>query len=163
MRFWVMSLSKPGLLKILNRIDLAAAIACARTVIAVGLCAAVLAACAFKSDDSLSYSSGRGDGPQTFPSDYRTELLSFLRSYLNDPTGIRQAQIAEPVQRTVGGRLRYVTCLRYSARDAGGYGPAKERAVIYVEGRLDRLMEDGAEICAGSNYVPFPELEKLTR
>ena len=134
-----------------------------RTVVLAGLCAAVLGACAFKSDDSLSYSSGRPDGPQTYPNDYRTELLAFLRSYLNDPSGIRQAQIAEPVQRTVGGRLRYVTCLRYSTREPGGYSPPKERAVIYIDGRLDRLMEDGAEICAGSTYVPFPELEKLTR
>ncbi len=158
-----MSLSKTGFLKILHRIDRAAALACARNMIAAGLCAAVLAACAFKSEDSLSFSSGRADGPQTFPSDYRTELLAFMRSYLNDPRGITQAQIAEPVQRTVGGHLRYVTCLRYSARDSGGYSPPKERAVIYIEGRLDRLMEDGAEICAGSTYMPFPELEKLTR
>ncbi len=158
-----MSSSKASLLKIMNGIDRAAAMAFARNTIAAGLCAAMLAACAFKGDDSLSYSSGRSDGPQTFPTDYRTELLAFMRSYLNDPSGIRQASIAEPVQRTVGGRLRYVTCLRYSARESGGYSAPKERAVIYIEGRLDRLMEDGAEICTGSNYVPFPELEKLTR
>ncbi|MBX9711419.1 MAG: hypothetical protein K2X60_10330 [Xanthobacteraceae bacterium] len=123
----------------------------------------MLAACAFRGDDGLTYAQGRSDGPQTFPTDYRTELLAFMRSYLNDPTGLREAAIAEPIQRTVGGRLRYVTCLRYAAREPGGYSPAKERAVIYVDGRLDRLMEDGGEICAGSNYRPFPELEKLTR
>lgn len=158
-----MSCSKANFLKIVNGIDWAAAVACARGAIVAALCAVVLAACAFKTDDSISYSSGRSDGPQSFPSDYRTELLAFLRSYLNDPSGIRQASIAEPVQRTVGGRLRYVTCLRYSAREMGGYSPPKERAVIYIDGRLDRLMEDGAEICAGSAYGPFPELEKLTR
>jgi hypothetical protein len=162
-----MSSPKTNLLKILYGIDRAAAMACVRNavfnLILAGLCAAMLAACAFKSDDSISYTSGRADGPQTFPTDYRAELLAFMRSYLNDPSGIRQASIAEPVQRTVGGRLRYVTCLRYSAREAAGYSPPKERAVIYVEGRLDRLMEDGAEICTGSAYGPFPELEKLTR
>jgi hypothetical protein len=158
-----MSSSKVNLLKIIGGIDRAAAVAGARNLVLAGLCAAMLAACAFKGDDNVSYSSGRSDGPQTFPADYRAELLAFMRTYLNDPSGIRQATIAEPVQRTVGGRLRYVTCLRYSARESGGYGPTKERAVIYVDGRLDRLMEDGAEICAGSVYGPFPDLEKLTR
>ena len=64
----------------------------------------------------------------------------------------------------VGGRLRYVSCLRFAARDSdGGYREGRARAVLYVDGRLDRLVENAGEICAGATYAPFPELEKLPR
>ncbi|RTL49214.1 MAG: hypothetical protein EKK40_16095 [Bradyrhizobiaceae bacterium] len=138
----------------------ARAVARARRLMLIAACSLALGACAFRVDEW----GDRSEGQQSFPASYRTELLAFLRTYLNDPTGIKEAAIAEPVMRTVGGRLRYVTCVRYSARDNGSaYSPARERAVLYVDGRLDRLIEEGAEICAGANYGPFPELEKLTR
>ena len=72
--------------------------------------------------------------------------------------------LAEPVQRTVGGRIRYVSCLRFSSRDFdGSYGGAAERAVVYVDGRLDRIIEKGAELCTGVTYAPFPELQGMSR
>src|SRR5258708_21117313 len=72
--------------------------------------------------------------------------------------------MAEPVQRTVGGRLRYVSCLRFTPRESdGGYRQLRERAVLYVNGRLDRVVEDASDVCAGAVYAPFPELGKLTR
>jgi len=37
------------------------------------------------------------DRPQKYPDNYKTELLAFLRSYLNDPTKVRDAAIADPV------------------------------------------------------------------
>ena len=77
---------------------------------------------------------------------------------------MRDAALAEPVQRTVGGRLRYVTCLRFTPRESdGGYRELRERAVLYVDGRLDRIIENASEPCAGAVYAPFPELEKMTR
>lgn len=138
----------------------AKAAARARRLILAAISAMALGACAFRVDEW----GDRTEGQQMLPVNYRTELVAFMRSYLNDPTGIREAAIAEPVMRTVGGRLRYVTCVRYSARDNGKeYLPVRDRAVLYVDGRLDRLIEEGAEICAGANYAPFPELEKITR
>ncbi len=134
-------------------------------------CAAILllpiglAACA-SSDEGRgeSYSSDRGGAEQPYPNNYRPELLAFMKTYLNNPVGVRDAVVAEPVQRTVGGRQRYVSCLRYSARDSdGNYGGVRERAVVYVDGRLDHVAEKAAETCAGAAYAPFPELEKLTR
>jgi hypothetical protein len=134
-------------------------------------CAAILllpiglAACA-SSDEGRgeSYSSDRGGAEQPYPNNYRPELLAFMKTYLNNPVGVRDAVVAEPVQRTVGGRQRYVSCLRYSARDSdGNYGGVRERAVVYVDGRLDHVVEKAAETCAGAAYAPFPELEKLTR
>jgi hypothetical protein len=72
--------------------------------------------------------------------------------------------MAEPVQRTVGGRVRYVSCLRYTPRESdGGYRNPRERAILYVNGRLDRVVEKAGEVCAGAAYAPFPDLEKLSR
>jgi hypothetical protein len=68
------------------------------------------------------------------------------------------------VQRVVGGRLRYVSCLRFTPREAdGSYREPRERAVLYVDGRLDRVVENASETCAGAVYQPFPDLEKMTR
>lgn len=101
---------------------------------------------------------------QRYPDNYRPELLAFMRTYLNNPVGVRNAELAEPVQRTVGGRVRYVTCLRFYPRESDGtYREMRERAVMYVNGRLDRLIENAGEICGGAVYAPFPEMEKMQR
>ena len=125
----------------------------------------MLSACA-TSDDSkpITYTDDRGVSSQPFPKNYRTEVLSFLKTYLNDPVGVRDAVMAEPVERIVGGRLRYVACLRFSPREPdGGYRAPHERAILFVDGRLDRIIENAVEPCAGVAYAPFADLEKLTR
>ncbi|WP_454626902.1 hypothetical protein [Bradyrhizobium cenepequi] len=124
-----------------------------------------LAACASSDDSrSISFTDDRGVADQPYPKNYRAETVAFMHTYLNDPTGVRDAVMAEPVQRTIGGRLRYITCLRFSARDSdGAYRPARERAIVYVDGRLDRMIENAGEPCAGATYAPFPELEKMSR
>ena len=74
-----------------------------------------------------------------------------MRTYLNNPVGVHDAAMAEPVQRTVGGRLRYVSCLRFIPRESdGSYRELRERAILYVNGRLDRIVENASEICAGA-------------
>jgi hypothetical protein len=124
-----------------------------------------LAACAGSDDGrSITYTDDRGVADQPYPNNSRAELLAFMKTYLNNPAGVRDAAVAEPVQRTVGGRLRYVSCLRFTPRQSdGSYREPRERAILYVNARLDRLVEDAAEVCAGAVYAPFPEFEKLTR
>jgi hypothetical protein len=124
-----------------------------------------LAACAGSEDNrGISYTADRGVANQPYPNNYRPELLAFMKTYLNNPVGVHDAAMAEPVQRTVGGRLRYVSCLRFTPRESdGSYRDPRERAVLYVDGRLDRVVENASETCAGAVYVPFPKLEKLTR
>ena len=125
----------------------------------------MLSACAASDDGkSITYTDDRGVSSQPFPKNYRTEVLAFLKTYLNNPVGVRDAVMAEPVERVVGGRLRYLSCLRFSARDPDGrYREPRERAILFVDGRLDRIIENAVEPCAGVAYAPFAELEKLTR
>jgi hypothetical protein len=131
---------------------------------AILLLPAALAACAGDEGRGISFTDDRGVSNQPFPTNYRSEIVSFMRTYLNDPVGVRDAGLAEPVQRVIGGRLRYVSCLRFTARDSGGnYMEPRERAIQFVDGRLDRAVENAGEPCAGAVYGPFRELEKMTR
>ena len=124
-----------------------------------------LAACASSDDGkSITFTDDRGVSDQPYPKNYRTEVVAFMHTYLNNPVGVHDAVLAEPVQRTIGGRLRYITCLRFTPRESDGtYRQSRERAIVYVDGRLDRIVENASEPCAGAVYVAFPELEKMTR
>jgi hypothetical protein len=133
-------------------------------------CAAILlpialAACAGSDDGrSITYTDDRGVANQPFPDNYRAELLAFMKTYLNNPVGVHDAAMAEPVQRIVGGRLRYISCLRFTPRESdGSYREVRERAILYVNGRLDRVVENASDICAGAVYAPYPDMEKLAR
>ena len=126
----------------------------------------VLSACAGGAEEGkpITFTDDRGVSDQPFPKNYRPEVLAFMRTYLNNPAGVHDAVVAEPIQRIVGGRLRYVACLRFTPREAdGSYREQRERGILFVDGRLDRLVENASEPCAGVAYASFPELEKLTR
>ena len=124
-----------------------------------------LAACAGSEDGrEAAVTIDNGTGSQTFPDNYRGEVLAFMKTYLNNPVGVRDAGMAQPVQRTVGGRQRYVSCLRYTPRESdGSYREPRERAIVYVNGRLDRVVEKTSDICAGAVYAPYPDLQLMTR
>ncbi|HYW61961.1 MAG TPA: hypothetical protein VE865_02035 [Bradyrhizobium sp.] len=131
---------------------------------AIALLALALGACAGDGPAGITYTDDRGVAEQPFPASYRPELLAFMKTYLNNPVGVKEAVIADPVQRTVGGRLRYVVCLRYNAKDSdGNYRGQRERAILFVDARLDRIVEEASDICAGAAYAAFPDLEKMTR
>jgi hypothetical protein len=113
---------------------------------------------------SMSYTADRNGTNQPFPNNYRAEMLAFMKTYLNNPVGVHEAMIAEPVQRTVSGHMRYVSCLRYAPPESdGSYREPRERAILFVDGRLDRIAENSGELCAGAVYAAFPDLEKMTR
>jgi hypothetical protein len=124
-----------------------------------------LAACAGSDDGrSINYASDRNGADPPLSTNYRPQLLAFMKTYLNDPVGVHDAAIAEPVERAVGGQQRYVSCLRFTPRESDrSYRGSRERAIVYVDGRLDHVVENAGDICAGLTYAPFPELEKMTR
>ena len=124
----------------------------------------MVGACVGDDDVRSTAFDNRGDGNQPYPDNYRSEVLAFMRTYLNDPVDVHDAAMADPVQRTVGGRVRYVSCLRFTPRESdGSYRETRERGILFVSGRLDRVVEQAGDICAGAVYAPFPDLEKLKR
>lgn len=124
-----------------------------------------LAACFGSDGDRPTLMDGsQAGGPQPFPDNFRSDTVALMRSYLNNPVGVREASLAEPVLREVGGRQFYVSCLHFTPRETdGSYKGMRERAVLFVNGRADRVIDRANELCAGAVYAPFPELEKMTR
>ena len=124
-----------------------------------------LAGCFGTGDETPYFARSRyGDAAQPFPASYKAELLAFMRTYLNDPTNVREASISDPVQRAVAGARRYYVCVRYNARDSSGqYTGTADRVAFYLDGRFDRILERPQDFCQGVTYAAFPELERLTR
>jgi len=107
------------------------------------------------------------EAQNVFPQSYKADLLAFLRTYLNDPSHIRNAGVTQPALMEVGPGKRYVACVRYNARDdKGHYEGVKIGAATYVSGKLDRFINPGPQakaMCKDAAFAPFPELAKLTR
>jgi len=115
----------------------------------------------------------------TTPTNYKSDILAFLRTYLNDPTNVREASVTPPALQRVGRDERYVACVRFNARrsDRQYAGLLDTAAVFNPSGRLDRFIDltpdetaaDAAlrtqlgDVCKTAAYQPFPELERLTR
>lgn len=95
---------------------------------------------------------------------YKADVVAFMHTYLNNPTGVRDAFLSEPALRTFDSVERYTACLRYTARKSDGqYAPSKDSLVIFRDGRLDRIADAAREACKDAAYQPFPELERLGR
>jgi hypothetical protein len=97
------------------------------------------------------------------PADARGDILAFMRTYLNDPAGVRDASWSEPVLRPIGGVNRYSSCVRYNPRVGGKNAGSKDSLVLFRGGRLDRFVDSAREQCKDRTFRPFPELERLAR
>ncbi len=99
-----------------------------------------------------------------YPANYRADTIAFLKTWLNDTSGIRDALISEPVLKAAGRVERYVLCVRFNAKNSTGkYEGTKDRMVVFLAGRLDTMVDAKRDECAGAKYQPFPELERLSR
>jgi hypothetical protein len=124
----------------------------------------LVAACAHHHQISDDPDAGADDPANVSPARYKPEILGAMHAYLNDPTGIRDAGIAEPALKTVGNSRRYVVCLRLNAKQKGThYAGVREIAAVFLAGRFDHFVDPAKDACAGATYVSFPELEKLPR
>jgi hypothetical protein len=145
------------------------------------LSAAMLAGC---TGDGHARSDARAN---VFPDNYRTELVGYLHTYINDPTNIRDAAITEPAIRLVssgppdrgndpldklarsleggrGSQERYIVCVRFNAKNGDGrYTGLKTGMAIFSGGRFERFSEQRQGPCDQGDYKPFPELETLNR
>ena len=121
----------------------------------LAIAAAALGACS-------STSSAPEANPNVFPTQYRNEIMTTLTTELDDPTGIRQASITDPMLRQAGQEQRYVVCMRFDSRDQQHrYLGMTERIAYFYAGHLNQLVKTTSpDQCAGAAYKPWPELEK---
>jgi hypothetical protein len=134
---------------------------------AVSLATLAVGGCATNYEPSPAELKARWEAQNVFPAGYKSDLLAFLRTYINDPVRLRDTAVSTPQRKTVGPGERYVACVRYQERKSDGqYAPSKDGAAVYVSGKLDRFFDDPKEmreLCKDAAFAPFPELEKLTR
>ena len=107
-----------------------------------------------------------GSGTHAFPDRYKTDILAAMHAYLNDPSGIRDASISEPMLKSVSAGTRYVVCLRFNGKqNNGAYSGVRQIAAVFLASRFDDFIDPVAarEPCNTAAYTPFPELEKLQR
>jgi hypothetical protein len=105
---------------------------------------------------------------RTYPDNYKAELLAYLRTFLNDPTHVRNAYVSEPTLIRELGEDRYIVCVRFDAKNSyGGYRGSRDNLATYFGGKLEHFVEMRGEQrddrCRTATYHPFPELERLTR
>jgi hypothetical protein len=120
-----------------------------------------------------------------YPENYRADMLGFLHTYINDPTQIRDAAIADPVLRLVGNpdrgnspvdkltrsfepssgsQERYIVCVRFNSKDRDGrYTGLKQGMAVFTGGHFERFYEQRQGPCDQADYKPFPELGALSR
>jgi hypothetical protein len=128
--------------------------------------APVLAGCATNVGPSQAELKAQWEAENVFPQHYKDDLLAFLRTYLNDPTHIRDGAVSPPLRKTVGPGERYVACVRYNSRDSDRkYTGDKIGAAVYVSGKLDQFLDgqQAHDMCKDATWGPFPELAKLHR
>ncbi len=103
------------------------------------------------------------NGINVYPTNYKSDILAAMHSYLNNPTGIRDAAISEPALKWSGNVNRYVACLRFTPKkNASEYGAPREIAAVFMVGRLDRFVDLPKSECTGVAYAAFPELQKMS-
>jgi hypothetical protein len=116
---------------------------------------------------------GGGDdddsGINAYPATYKADILAAMHVYLNDPTGIRDAELSPPLLKQTGGETRYLACVRFNPKkNSTDYAGIRELAAVFLVGRFDHFVDlsrDQADapknLCAGATYAPFPELQNL--
>ena len=103
-----------------------------------------------------------GDEINVYPTNYKSDILAAMHAYLNNPTGIRDAAISEPVLKSSGNVNRYVACLRFTPKkNVSEYGATREIAAVFMAGRLDQFVDLPKSECNGVAYAAFPELQNL--
>lgn len=126
----------------------------------LALVAAVLAGCS--SELSLTYKPPPPPDPRQFPARYKTEIADFMRTYLNNPTKVKDAFIAEPVIKNLNGLEQYITCVRYNPRDdRDRYEGSTTKLAVFLGNRLNQFLEGKPEMCAGLAYTRYPEIENM--
>ena len=95
--------------------------------------------------------------PNSYPENYKADLLTFLRNNPAEIERTREAYVSEPVLGQFGGSEgRYYLCFK-----AAGEGYRVEKLVIFFAGHINQYINATAERCGAAAYQPFPELSAL--
>lgn len=120
--------------------------------------ACTLATLALAGCSSFGFGGGSAQpevNPNLFPADYKSDLLTFLRTSPFGLVGAREASLSPPELKPFGNESRYVACLRVASPDWH-----KDKMIVYYGGAINQLV-DATDVCNGAAYQPFPELPSM--
>ncbi|MBV9556802.1 MAG: hypothetical protein JO254_06955 [Pseudolabrys sp.] len=135
---------------------------------AIGV-ALFLAGCASSTEPTQADLKAEWESRNSPPVNAKGDIIAFMRTYLNNPSGLRSAGISNPFRKTLPGDPgeRILVCVRYDARDTTGrYVGVKTGAAAFRSGRFEVFYDnprEAPELCKEAVYQPFPELERISR
>ena len=91
--------------------------------------------------------------PDVPPTDYRNQIAAFLTTVLVDRADFINAQISAPALEQAGASQHYVVCVLFNGRNEH-----REKAVIYLAGNINQVVDAQPGQCASAAYQPFTEL-----
>jgi hypothetical protein len=92
--------------------------------------------------------------PNAYPTNYRVQIIAFLRQTLTDRSDFRGALISQPVLKPIGDNQHYVVCLQFNGRSQ-----IKSKVAIYLGGQMNEFIDSEPAQCSDAAYQPFKELE----
>lgn len=134
-----------------------------------------LAACGTNIEPTQGELKAAWESSNVPPANYKSDIIAFMRTYLNDPSNVRNASVSPPALKTLPGDPgpRFISCLRYNAKKSdGAYAGNKIGIVVYGSGKLDRFIDAQNQketqkivhaVCDNVALEPFPELQQLAR
>jgi hypothetical protein len=92
----------------------------------------------------------------SFPNDYQSDVLRFLRTSMNDPK-FHDASVSEPLLKPIGGAVsRYVVCVRFNDQnDADAHQHINDKLAIFFRGGVNQLIDAHANQCGSVAYQPL--------
>jgi hypothetical protein len=126
-----------------------------RAVLAAALAAVALTAagCNGFGDPKAQQQAVAAD-PNAYPTNYRIQIIAFLRQTLTDRSDFRGALISQPVLKPVGDNPHYVVCLQFN-----GHSQIKNKVAIYLGGQMNEFIDSTPAECGDAVYQPFKDLE----
>ena len=116
----------------------------------------LLAAIAAAGCSTTKPNSGPVADPNVLPTDYRGQIATFLSTVLVDRADFTNAQIGTPMLEQVGASQHYVVCVLFAGRNEH-----REKAVLYLAGNINQVVDAQPGQCANAAYQPFAELAAL--
>lgn len=99
------------------------------------------------------------------PTNYREQIVSYVKNTLKDPYSIKSAEISPPTTSFVGlvngGDVPGI-CVRFNAKNSfGAYIGVETQSFAFKNGVVIGMGPPVFNTCQGVPYEPFPELEQI--
>jgi hypothetical protein len=91
--------------------------------------------------------------PTVLPTEYRSQIATYLAQLLSDRADFRSSLIGAPVLEQVGAGQHYIVCVMLN-----GHNQHKEKVVIFLGNMINQFIDATPGQCANAAYQPFTEL-----